>query len=462
MPQFTKIIGILAIAGTLLLNSSCKEEELLQTTDIPAVDNINTFFTDTNTVIANNAIRDSFQTGGDSSKIRLINNYPGLGCISNDPVFGSTVASMVFQVVPPKNLLKFPTTGTLVRDSVILSVPFRSMYGDTSVSNIQTFNLYRLVDTLSKGVKFYNTTEVNYEPTLLGSATINLSKMDSIVIGGKKREPQMRIALSADFADKLFALTDTIEYKNAETFQRWLKGFYLAPADTNSGAAIGHFFLPNITMTYYFRNTIGSITDTTQFVFKYDQEKCSHFNRITRNYAKSAANGVKAFLNTGNIAGDSKLFAQGDFGSVIEVKLPYIHKLDNVLINKAELEFTVIPSGYPSADTAFKNVLRLFPWKINENAAESIFYSQASPNLSENTLKEVSVNGVSKKRYLISINSLVQKAVTLKDTSIYLRIRGLNLVSDIRARQGDGRVVLGGSNASTDRVKLNLIYTKIK
>ncbi len=458
MLQSIKIISTLLLVW---LFSACKENVLIQTTDIPAVDNINTFFSDTNTVIARNVVLDSFQTGGAGASSILITNWPGLGSINSDPAFGSTVASIAFQVRPPKNLLKFPTNGTLVTDSVILAIPYRSVYGDTTPGNTQTFNLYRLIDTLESSKKLYTNTSVAYDPTIIGSTTVDFSKMDSVIVGGVKKEPQIRIALSADFAAKLLALTDTIEYKNADAFKTWLKGFYITPADTNAGKAIGHFFMPGVTMTYYFRNTVNSVIDTTQYIFKYDAASCSHYNRITRNYNKSASNGIKAQLNTGNVLGDAQLYAQGDFGATIEVKIPYIHKMANAVINKADLEFTVVGSGYPLADTAFRAPLRLFPWRVY-GGRDSIFYTQFSPNISNNSLLSNTVNGVTKKRYLIDISSQVQKAVTLKDSTLQFRVRGLNTTADATMRQGNGRIVLGGSNTTTDKLKLNIIYTKIK
>jgi hypothetical protein len=462
MPSFKKVFYAFAIAS-ILYYSSCKEQTIIKTDSIPAIDNINTFFTDTNTVIAHNIIRDSFQTGGYNTKLDgyILAYYPALGSINNDPALGGTVASLAFQVRPPKNLLKFPSGGTLVTDSLILSLPYRGAFGDTSASNPQTFNVYRLTDTLPGSKRLYNNSEVTYS-TLLGSATIDYNNMDSVTLFEGKRAPQLRIALSAAFAAELLALQDTLEYKNAETFKTWLKGFYITPADTNAGKAIGYFYLPGATMTYYFRNTIGTSTDTTQFVYKFDEDNCVHYNRITRNFNKANATAIPQYLNTNNPAGDSVLFAQGDCGAILDIKIPYIHRMPNVVINKAELEFTVVPSGYPLADTAFNNMVRLFPWKVSTADVETNLYFQSFSDLADGYLRPFTNGSITKKRYLINITGAIQKAVTLKDSTLHLHIKGFNTIANKYAFQASGRTVLGGSGASNDRLKLNLIYTKLK
>ncbi len=452
----------------LWFSTACKEKTLLNTSTIPAVDNINTFFTDTNSILVHNISRDSFQTGGLNTKLDgfIQAYYPALGCINADPVFGSTVASLAFQVRPPKLLLKFPTDGTIITDSLILSVPFRTVYGDTTAPSPQTFNVYRLKDTLETSKRLYNNTSFNYDPTLLGSATIDFKQMDSVLVGNVTRTPQMRIALSSAFADSLRTLTDTLEYKNATTFNAWLRGLCIVPADTNSGKAIGYFFLPNVTMTYYFRNVRTTATDTSSFVFKFDEDVCAHANRITRNPAKADANMLPKYLNTGNPNGDSLLFVQGDFGSIIDVKFPYLHKFPNAIINKAELEFTVVDSGFPNLDTIYGNNKRLFPFKVDAtdpNAETDAYNSNNFTGLADGYLRPHTSNGVTKKRYLVNLNSQIQKAIATQDSTLRFHIKGLNeLLPGIGGQQGAYRSVVGGNNATVDRVKLNIIYTKLK
>ena len=136
--------------------------------------------------------------------------------------------------------------------------------------------------------------------------------------------------------------------------------------------------------------------------------------------------------------------------------------MPNAIINKAEIEFTAISSGYPLADSAFKPCSRLYPWMVTTTNEEQSFYNDDKPNFTPSGLSTITQNGIIKKRYLINITSLIQRTITTKDSSILLNIRGFNTATELTVKQGDGRIVLAGNNNNTDKIKLNLIYTKLK
>ena len=98
----TRILGSLAFFAILFTIQSCKETTVLGTDLIPKVDNINTFATDTITMVAKNVAYDSVITSGNNSSTE----YFALGTIGGDAngdnALGKTVASFALQLRQPK------------------------------------------------------------------------------------------------------------------------------------------------------------------------------------------------------------------------------------------------------------------------------------------------------------------------------------------------------------------------
>jgi Domain of unknown function (DUF4270) len=456
-----KTLGLLC--SVTLLFSACKENKVLNPDLIPAVDNISTFFTDTITIIANNRITDSINTGlkdGRKSSSR------GMGTISDDPIFGATWSALSFQLRIPKANLSFPGTGKIA-DSLMLSIPFIGTYGDTTLSApLQTFNVYRLNDAMDVTKPYYNNAKLSFNPAILGSTTIRLSKMDTLQVDSAKVIPQLRIRLSDDLRDSLlFKLSDVVEYKDNASFNKWFKGLHITPADTFVGRNIGYFDLERAKMILYSRAVLDAVSGklVRQYTDYYlDPVVNAYAMHLNRNY-KLNNPVIKTYLNTNNSKGDSLLFLQSNYGSCFDIDLKGMQNFSNqnsgkIAINKAEFEFTVAPSGFANSDSTYRTPSGIIAYGVDSFGNEFEFKDdiEGSSFVLTGGLREfVYQNGLFVTRYRVNLIRTIQKAMATKNFNFKIRIKANS------ARFGTGRVVFYAPNKINNKSKFNLIYTKI-
>jgi hypothetical protein len=476
MKMFT---GHITLACTLmvLLFAQCKEKEVLDADLIPAVDNLNTFFADTFSVSCKSVNFDTLNTSVkdyvDPTYGTIIYAYSSihaLGDINNDPIFGTTHASIALQLRQQATGLKFPKDSMII-DSLILSLPYQSFYGDRYKNIPNTYNVYRLNTALKVKDTLYNTHQVDYDNgVLLGSVRADVTKIDSSTIENGTRVRALRIPMSKQFAQELVALNDSVEYKDYETFRNWFRGIYITSANPNIGTAIGTFnFSDNsigANMKLYYRVYKGTDTTKQSSTFRYDLNHCGHHNRIVRNSA-----GTKVAANFGTVNTDD-LYMQSDCGAAIEVKLPSITQLKNVAINKADLLFSVIPTGNDLSDSAFlaPNQLRIVGIDSSGKEVRLPFAGTRTGNL----LTPIGArfeNGVRILQYRITLAKTIQSIITnntLKLEKLLIKGDGGvgNLTASLQGRStggcASGRVAVGGPNRFAHKAKIEVIYTKLK
>jgi hypothetical protein len=446
MNKISKVL-LTAFIGCSLLFNACKEKEFLQSTLIPAVDNINTFFTDTFGVVANNIVFDSFKTSSVNTSLtyqRLV-----LGTIANDGAFGATEASFALQLKQPTSALTFPT-GIKTIDSLVLSMPITGYYGDSVNSVPQTFNVYRLSNAMNLKDSYYNSTILPYDAQILGTGSIDFPRADTVTLGNGTKEKTLRIRLSAAFADSLLNLKDTSEYKTYANFATWLRGLYVAPNGHTTGKNLGVINMDNIHMKMYFRNNTGSKIDTLTFDYSFNKVYNAFYNKISHDHSYNNPS-IKNLLYTGNIAGDSTLFVQSDCGAAVLLKFPNIATYKNAMVNKAELEFTVVATNNMNSDTAYRTPFYLRAYGVDKNG----LITNLLPEVTTGFRIVVTENGEKLLKYQVNITRNFQRALSTKNADFKILLKGYNFAP------GCGRVTLGGTNRILNKSKLNVIYTKI-
>jgi hypothetical protein len=466
-----------AVVLVALLFAQCKESEVLDAELIPAVDNLNTFFTDTLKVDCKSVLFDTLNTAvkdyNDPTYGGIIFAYSSihaLGDINNDPIFGNTHASIALQLRQQATGLKFPKDSMII-DSLILSLPYQSFYGDRYKNVPNTYNVYRLNTGLQVKDTLYNTHQVDYDNSnLLGSVKADLTKIDSISIENGTRVRALRIPLSKQFAIELAALNDSVEYKDYETFRNWFKGIYITSANPNIGSVLATFnFSDNsvgANMKLYYRVFKGTDTTKQSTTYRYDLNHCGHHNRIVRDYS-----GTNIAANFGTVNKDD-LFVQSDCGAAIEVSLPNLKTLTNVAINKADLLLSVIPTGNSLSDSAFlaPNQMRIIGVDSNGKEVRLPFSGTRTGNLIT-PIGARFENGIRILQYRITLAKTLQAIITNNPDKIAkLLIKGeggvgsLNASLQSRSTGGcaSGRVALGGPNRFAHKAKIEVIYTKLK
>jgi hypothetical protein len=454
----------LAIIIALLGQAACNENELLDASLVPVVDNINTFATDTftfNTINAftdsiNTGIRDSFTGNNSTSIFYLFANFASLGTLSGDPIFGKINGGIGIQLRQPLSGLKFPSDSISI-DSLVLDMPVRSTAGDTASTATQTFNVYQLNTALASTEVFYNNKVPNYSTSnLLGSKTLAVQKLDSFTVEKNKKVKSIRIALDTNFARKLVNLKDTVEYKTFEAFNQWFKGIYITPQDTNNGAALASVSLQDITMKLYYRSTRNNKQDTLSFVYIYNPNNNRHFNRLVRNY-NAPSSSVSNYL-TNAVLNDSVLTMQSELGAATYITLPYLAQMPNNVINKAELVFTVLPTGNATSDSLYKYPRALRLTSIDAFGKPiTLEGANTSTGAITASAEFVTINGIKVVQYKLQVTKAIQKALSTRNSAFKLLLRG-----DGQIIPGAGRAFLGGVSNTLYKAKLNVIYTRIK
>ncbi len=451
--------------------SSCKENTILPSSLVPAVDNVFTFFTDTNTVITHNIYQDSLLTGGIVGSNRISNApsfYHTLGTITSDPVFGKTYASFHVEVLPPVANFTFKTNATGTSrtiDSIVLSIPYKSCYGDTLSNSSQTFKVFRSIKRFPRDSAQYEFTKdsVDYS-NLLASQTVNFKSfsLDSPTVGNVKLQPQLRMKLASWFADSLQTQVDLGATGAAADYSKyldWWRGFAIEP-DSNNGSALGFFDTYNTRMYIYYRYTnTNNVVDTTVDVFSFDPNNCNRFNTIIHNYTGTLA---KAQLNTGKSMGDSVLFVQTNPGIATLISFPYLANFENSVVNKAELVFTSTSPYYSWIDTSLYGVTpRMQIIATDTSGYDAIIteYAVFGASFVDGKRSQYTFNGINYIQYKFVIPQTIQKLISQKNTNFRLKIMGLST-----GLPASYRTLLRGSGSLSTEFKptLNLIYTKIK
>jgi hypothetical protein len=193
-----------------------------------------------------------------------------LGNITNDPIFGTTNASMYFQVKP--SFFPFFIAGnkeSLVVDSAILILAYKGFYGDTSkpvkvqlkrisaATPLDAFKLYA-----SNYPELYNLkTDQN-----LGETTVDFSKIgDSLITRFEASKNTIRIKLSKSFATQFLKDFDSNNaYRSDTTLRAYFPGFALsADESANKNVLLKINLLDTNTKLALYYNTNSTASNAT-------------------------------------------------------------------------------------------------------------------------------------------------------------------------------------------------------
>jgi hypothetical protein len=252
----------------------------------------------------------------------------------DDPFFGTSEAQMFSEIFLFSASAAF--LGKTI-DSVVLTLRYDTfgLYGDlTQQVELEAF---LLDEELSQSEEYRS----DYAPmamTSIGSASFVPQPHDSLSIisrGDTARIPPMvRIMLSDDFKMDMLA-QDSATFQSADSFRQWINGIHVKMTQ-GENTMLG-FDLRNVWsgITVYYHG-IGDTINAESFFKLVDGLNAGvHHSHFVHDYTGSVA---QAFLDDQSLA-DSLLFVQGMSGLNIKVSLPGLRNLDNILINKAELEF---------------------------------------------------------------------------------------------------------------------------
>ncbi|HLW49643.1 MAG TPA: DUF4270 domain-containing protein [Sphingobacteriaceae bacterium] len=446
---------------------------------------IEAFFSDTVSIRAYTVRDDSVQSGSFDQTL--------FGQI-NDPIFGKTVVGLAVELSRPNQFVQFREDVEI--DSVILVLPYGgNYYGDTTQASTFAVQVQPLAETFQ--VNTYSTKQWDVKPEVVGSKTLpryGYKTTDSlwvkIRLDGKdttvKAPPQMRVALSNDyFKNLLGASVDSATLSTAQGFKDHVKGLYLS-IDQNASTGIGGLVtfaarqgVSGVEMTYRQSNgltgddagidTIRTLLEITPATFS---SGFTFFlgmaSSVQNNYPQAILDQLDA-----PVSGKEEIYLHAPTGLRGKIVFPNIDYLKgrNLSINKAELVLYVDqekmegPLAHPAPRlTLYRQDLAGQRQNIPDGAAISPSTGTYFDNRSLDFLNFGGWYEKEKQRYIFHLTSYIQDVLMGKINGNELYIAPISptdtYVPTMPALNGSGRVILGGGNHPTYRMKLNLYYTE--
>ena len=451
---------------------------------IPAVDNVNTFDT-LITVIANTI---------DSSATDCPTIYPGedhaLGIIKNDPLFGTTQASIFVQMEPPFFPFYWPAIKTdMTLDSVVLVLSYRGAYGDSTIP--QKVDVHEISNTFTPDSSSCST--YGFNSAILGSAIYTPQRLsDSVKVTDDTSSNQLRIKLSnaagIAFGQKLLLQdsSSTGAFNNDSTYKLFSKGFAIVPDASFTGNALTYYNLTdlNTKLAVYFKYKRAGLSDTAVVyyfamgLFGFDA------NNIAHNHTGSEMS--KYVTNVPRPLGDTVIYLQNSPGTYAQIQLQGLDKLSNRIIHRAELTMEEVYS--PSTlDNIF--IAPDFLYLDMKDSTNGFYHNVPCDLVTTNGVPDISsFGGVrtnftdslghTRSKYIFNLSRYIQKIVTTHRSNATLRLRAPTYISTTIGFTDDcglitpplayplndpafGRVKMGGGNSTNYRMKLRIIYSKL-
>jgi hypothetical protein len=463
-------LDLLTLLISLFILNSCKNKDTIGLgTDSSA--QLNGSLIDTSTVIVNTRpdignplSKDSIQTSG-------LTKIP-FGYL-NDPVFGTVESNVALALNLPGQTSYSLPTGTIAIDSAVLVMPYADgFYGDSLTSKYK-INVYQLANRI-KATPYFNVDAWSGQGTILGTSTFFARTHDSIqrynIIAGQpdtliKVPAQLRVPIAKDFINTILFNAPSAQLASNSIFLNTVKGLYLTIDKAGSTGTGGTFmFNSSDSLNVYYRTINGTTIDTAMVTLPItthvSQIKHTSSNTLTTEFSDSTSSRDLIYL-------------QGLAGTKVKIKFPYLKNLTSTLgpivINRAEL--VVTPS--PGSTIPLKQLPKLTMYRydighqiVELEDANSSDARYVSPGVFGGYYSRAS-NG-----YHFVITGYVQDLIDgrITDYGTYLApVDTVNKSSvDIApTTQVAARLVAVGTPSSNSpnypyRIKLNIIYTKIK
>lgn len=466
---FCVIVVIALLQGCTKINDSTSLGNGL----IPPVDNISTFETVLSTETDNFILPDSSRV--------LSTDLMALGFISQDDAFGQVKADGYFSVLPPNNMIyPFYQKDSLVAvDSVILSLSYQGVYGDTnSTSRLRVFEIAQQAGYSDTTLYRYDHPDFLINPTELGSKSFTLKKLKDTVTIIRRRDTTklvnvLRIPLTNAFGVRLTnydtSATANGGYRNDSIFKKLFRGFAIKADQVGNGLTYIKPTDANTKLIVYYRVRKNGNLDTT--FTEFFQNKTTQANLVKR-----TPGGEWATYLANNQTRDDKVFIAATPGSFASIAIPGLDTLSNVIVHKAELILTPLPTPQQSA---FVFPQRLLLDRVNARGDTALTFD-LDMGIRDNYGSFAYDNGrfggnlLGDSTYRFDITRYVQKIVTNDSANYKLRVYApgrTNLFSPLYRYWGAvyvndlvayGRAVFAGGNYlnPSKRLRLRIIYSK--
>ena len=251
----------------------------------------------------------------------------------DDPIFGKSRADL-FTLLRLENLNPQFDSTTMTVDSIVMYIRYSSLgvYGDTLQP--QTLRVLRLTDPIQYNKNYYSDDEL--------TAGVEIGRVDNFLPRPRTADslfvatstaPYLRVKLDNNFGRELLHM-DSTKTASDTAFWRLLRGLKIVSSASATPGAMLAFNLEDVNYSRV-RLYYTKAQDTVPKKFDYFFAGVKKFAHYTHDYAGTPA-GQKI-----NQESDDLLYLQGMQGLRLKVEFPTAHTLNNLIVNKAELELTV-------------------------------------------------------------------------------------------------------------------------
>lgn len=322
---------LIAIAIIILLVNSCKKDPYqLGIGLLPPTDTLTVKTSDTASFVAYSVLQDSIRT--DETTLSILGSMV-------DPVFGTTTAGLYMQY---KLSAEAPDFGiNPVLDSLILQIPYGTIYGDTSA--LQTLKIYEMSKSINVDSVYYSTSSVENYGIPLASYTYKPARYDSLLVGTSKVSPRIRISLTKltnYFGNKLLSAPAS-DLRTNVNFLSFMKGLYIESSRAGYGGALMGFSPTDVNsniVMYYHNDTVPQ-----HFNF-YCTSSCARFNHFDHyQYMNATPELRQQVVQKDTSLGKNNIYIQGLGGIRVRLRMPFLNtfgKSGKIAINEALMTFT--------------------------------------------------------------------------------------------------------------------------
>jgi len=328
---------IFLLLGVISLSQMACNDPTVIGSDLLSGDQLDIKFMDTLTLKAHNEPIDSILMYN-PNVFTNTETFP-LGKFA-DPIFGTATSNVYLQPSLNVNFPDFdPSSQTL--DSVVLILPFNAEFSYGQMDEDYTLEVYQMEGSFPDTTLYSNVDlpthrligTTTYTPHPEDSVDVFSAILDTLVL----EPPHLRIRLDQNgFDDDLFNI-DTTASNSVDGFESFIKGLVIKPTSENKGMPSFTFRTSNSGIrVYYHQDTLAR--DYRFPIFSGNVVAANFIHDRTT----SLLNLGEDFIGENAKYPDSLLFLQGMSGTNVVLEFPYVTDLDNIVVNKAELELPII------------------------------------------------------------------------------------------------------------------------
>ncbi|MDP9080374.1 MAG: DUF4270 domain-containing protein [Bacteroidota bacterium] len=459
-------LDLLTLLISLFILNSCKNQDTVGL-GVDSSSQLTGKLIDTSTILVKTVLEDSVITT-QATKNPL--------AFFTDPVFGVAESSLAASLSLPGAASYSLPSGTISIDSVRLVMPFADgFYGDSVASNYK-LNVYQLTEKYDETKSYYNTKKWQYNSSsLLGSLTFKARTHDSIKIYNiltgapdtlRKVPAQLRIPIDKNFIISNFFSASNATLSSNTVFQTLVKGLYITlDKNQTTGPGGAFMFTKGDTISVYCKINNGTTIDTTQVKLPITGLAAN----ITHTYSTTINAALNSTANTSStfyLQGLASLRAKISFPNLLaNLRSNLLKKDSDLVLNRAELVIT------PTVGSTgqYRTIPRITMYQLD--------IAHQRINIQDGSTGDPRSGGASvfggffstvTKSYHFILTAYMQDLLLKKTVDYGTYIAPIDTTSNTAVQITATPAVaartsaVGTDNSSAYKIKLNVIYTKIK